>query len=382
MSKTQLVTFMPSDAFFFGGESTFGNGDNRNFYAASNAFPQQTTLVGVLRHALYEAGYANNIGESFRVNSPPNFGFLESISPVFIYQKGTKGQADIFALPVYLPNNEEGKVMPIQLNSRDNIKVNFGEGWQTALGVADYKEKYGMDAQLLFTGGETSLKAYTEVFEEVIKTGIARDRKAHTTKKGMFYQQTLFKLKKGYAFGALVTGTGELFSAIKHRNMPMGGEQKNFVLQTKTFDQAIDQTIDQTFEALFYQAYQTHCIADKKDWVLLTSDAYVSPKIYEYCQLAISDTKPFRNIITPKSSQYYSTLYSPDGDDKGKKVYAENRKADVKERRRYKSEQFTLLKRGTVLFPKGALSDLTNALTDKNFRTIGYNHYFTNPKTI
>jgi len=84
MIKTKLVTFTPSDAFFFGGENTFGNGENRNFYAASNAFPQQTTLVGVMRHALFEAGHRDKIGQSFVVGKTPDFGDLKNISPVFI----------------------------------------------------------------------------------------------------------------------------------------------------------------------------------------------------------------------------------------------------------------------------------------------------------
>jgi len=355
MSKTQLVTFTPTDAFFFGGETTFGSGDSRNFYAASNAFPQQTTLVGVLRHALFEAGHPNNIGNSFTVNGTANFGFLQEISPVFIYHRPTGN----FAIPVSLPYSEKvEKIIPTTVGNLDNMQVNFGKTWQPAPVLTDYKEKHGMHSKLLFSGGDASLKDFDEVFEEMTKTGIARDRKAHTTEKGMFYQQTLFKLKAGYAFGAFVTGTSELFTAIQGRNMPMGGEKKNFVLQTKE--------VQQSLTTLFYDRVEAHCIHTNHSWVLLTSDAYVSPDIYDHCHLAISETKPFRNIITP-DSQYYSAALAKKKDGKV----------------RYKSKQFTLLKRGTILFPTtNSLSNLTNALDDANFKTIGYNHYFTNPKTV
>lgn len=358
MNKTQLVTFTPTDAFFFGGETTFGSGDSRNFYAASNAFPQQTTLVGVLRHALFEAGYPNNIGQSFIANGTANFGYLENISPVFIYHQPTGN----FAIPVSLPYSEEAeKEIPTAVGHLDNIQVNFGKTWQPAPVVTDYKEKHGMHSKLLFSEGDDPLKDFDEVFEEMTKTGIARDRKAHTTISGMFYQQKLFKLKTGYAFGSFVTGTTELFTAIQGRNMPMGGEKKNFVLQTKAVQQSLD--------TLFYTAVSKHCVKDNHPWVLLTSDAYVSPDIYDHCHLAISDTKPFRNIITP-DSQYYS--------------YSAALAKEKHNKLRYKSKQFTLLKRGTVLFPKkGQLTTITKELEKNvNFDTIGYNHYFTNPKTV
>lgn len=370
MIKTKLVTFTPSDAFFFGGENTFGNGENRNFYAASNVFPQQTTLVGVMRHALFEAGHGNKIGQSFVVGQTPDFGDLKSISPVFISQNlpSSKG----YALPVLLPNTADEPV-PINLTIKDEKKfaVNFGETWQAAPEVAEYTEKNGLVARLLFTKGVKPLKVYKQVFQEITKTGIARNRKLHTTKTGMFYQQTLFKMKKGYAFATFVTGTDELFTALNHRNMPMGGEKMNFVL-------GVEET-DTTFEKLFWQQFTEHCMAYEKDWVLLTSDAYVSPSIYQLCHLAISETKSFRNIITPNSQHLnLASLLSPSEDKESKAAYQHNLTLARAQKIRYKSEKMTLLKRGTVLFPKNNIAEVTEKLTDNNFRTIGYNHYFTN----
>ena len=356
MSKTQLITFTPSDAFFFGGASTFGNGKKRNFYAASNTFPQQTTLVGVLRHALYEAGHADDIGKSFKVNEKPDFGFLETISPVFLYKKATAEEPATYGLPVQLPNNEAGESVAIECQPVSNVQVDFGTGWQAAFSVKDYKEKHGISHKIVFTSSENPVKDYEDVFEEVTKTGIGRNRKTHLTTDGMFYQQTLFKLKEGYAFGALVSGKEELFVAVAQRNMPMGGEQKNFVLAT--------QTIDKNFEQIFHATVKKHCLQQSTDWCLLTTDAYVSSNIYEKCKAVISDTQAFRNIITPNSKNYTAALVNAKDGDK-----------------RYKSAQFTLLKRGTVLFPKTDLATLTSALDNPHFEKIGYNHYFTNLKT-
>ena len=44
-----LITLTPVGMFFFGGEETFGDGTNDNYFARSNSFPQQTTLLGMLR---------------------------------------------------------------------------------------------------------------------------------------------------------------------------------------------------------------------------------------------------------------------------------------------------------------------------------------------
>ena len=357
MSKKQLVTFSPMDPFFFGGESTFGKGEQRNFFAASNYFPQQTTLVGVLRHVLHEAEHTANMGNSFVVKendaTTSDFGYLETVSPVFVcYQEGDKM---VYGLPIRLPlAKAEQATKPIAYKCAisESEKVDFGAGWQPAAIIEQFTEKHGFEEYLLFSNGD--LKTYDEVFLPVHKIGIARVPIKHTTEEGMFYNQVLYQFKSGYSFAALVSGTTELFAAIQNRNMPMGGEQVNFVLKTKTEDR--------DFDTLFNTTALAAKMDTAREAIFLAADTYVSSDIYAHCHLAITTTKSFRNIVTPT------------------KEYTASLSRSKSKTERYKSEKFTLISRGSILFPNGETTKITKALDHKAFQQIGYNHYFIHSK--
>lgn len=356
MSKTMLVTFTPADPFFFGGELTFGNGEGRNFYAASRCFPQQTTLVGVLRHVLFEAGLKNNMGQSFVVGSQPDFGFLKSISPVFLKGNGQH------LMPVIFPAKSEAaetcdttKFSAVSVNYQESNteRTNFGGNSQPATSIKDFNEKEGLKEFLMDDSG--SCLPYQKYFHEVSKTGIGRHRQTHITLDGYFYRQMMYKLQKSFSFACFVTGDDQLFEAIKKRNMPMGGEKVNFTLN-------VEET-NQSFSDLFDQSFLRKRISGAFDWVMLTSDAFVESDIYDKCSLAMTDTISFRNIVTPDSSKYTGAL-----------------KSSKDAIHRYKSKKFTMLKRGSILFAKDKLSDVTSHLDNPDFQKIGYNLYFKNQK--
>ena len=50
---TYLIKLTPLDKFFFGQKKTFGD-DNANYFVYSSHFPQQTTLLGLLRYQLLQ----------------------------------------------------------------------------------------------------------------------------------------------------------------------------------------------------------------------------------------------------------------------------------------------------------------------------------------
>lgn len=338
MIKTKLVTLTPTDSFFFGGEQTFGKGEGRNFYAESRYFPQQTSIVGLIRHALFEAGQQAHFGKSFVVGVTNDFGWLKGTSPIFI-QHETKSMG----LPMRLVEDDIPKS-----EATTNTQIDFGNGFQDAVIVEGYIEKTGTKDQIVFEDG--SKEDYDAIFRKVIKTGIARDRKEHTTIEGMFYRQLFYRMKAGYSFAVYVTGDEQLFPILEGRNMPFGGEKVNFVLTVQE-------------EGIFSSDFLRKSMTD--DQIVLTSDAYVSESIYKQCALAMADTLSFRNIVTPTNS------YSARLDKKKNESY------------RYKSGKFTLLKRGAVLFPKGntAYQAIIEALENKQFKDIGYNHFYSNFKT-
>ena len=97
-----LIYFKPLTPYFFGGEQTFGDGENVNYFAKSNVFPQQTTILGTLRKevliqkGLFKENFSDYtddkkirmnelIGnQSYNIKSPFKFGVIKSISPLFI----------------------------------------------------------------------------------------------------------------------------------------------------------------------------------------------------------------------------------------------------------------------------------------------------------
>lgn len=343
MNKTKLITLTPSDSFFFGGEQTFGKGENRNFYAASRHFPQQTSIVGLIRHALFEADKKQHFGNSFVVGKGNNFGWLKSISPVFIHHK------DKIGIPIRLPIDKEGATLAVESKPIPSTQVDLGNGFQDALILEHYKEKYGTDNRILWTDGE--LVKYDTIFRKDIKTGIARDRIKHITTEGMFYRQLLYRMQPGYSFAVYVTADDErLFHILDGRNMPFGGEKVNFVIKVHE---------EGDFNS---QVPTTHLRKQIKgnNWIFLTADAYVDESILKHCHLAMADNISFRNIVTPKD---YSA-----GLDKEKQDTSQ---------RRYKSEKMTLLKRGSILFPKGDKNQtIVDMLQNKQFQEIGYNYSF------
>ncbi|MCK6695510.1 MAG: hypothetical protein L6Q97_25830, partial [Thermoanaerobaculia bacterium] len=114
MTKKLLITFHPADYYFFGGEETFDVDTVpgvRNYLVRSNRLPQQTAIVGLLRHILFLNN--RNIGASsfqadWQADNPQEFGDLIRISPLFL-QFG-KGQNRHFLIPapkVFLAGGSE-----------------------------------------------------------------------------------------------------------------------------------------------------------------------------------------------------------------------------------------------------------------------------------
>ena len=94
MSQFYRIQLTPLDTLFFGGENTFGQDSGANYFAQSNRFPQQTTLLGVLRHQILMQNDAFPLtndnkekatqligAHSFDVNAHNQFGSIKSLSP-------------------------------------------------------------------------------------------------------------------------------------------------------------------------------------------------------------------------------------------------------------------------------------------------------------
>lgn len=167
-NKTYLITLTPTGKFFFGGDMKFkvGKEDNEEFDSyiiKSNRFPQQTSLLGMLRFLiLRNAGpevfndnkiintdlAQNLIGpESFKANKEnPNFGVIDRISPCFIIDKKNN---EFSPIPITANGAEydfelkEGELYSDKYNAKDGISDNFSKYFVNDLRMGLLKEPEG-----------------------------------------------------------------------------------------------------------------------------------------------------------------------------------------------------------------------------------------------
>lgn len=104
-----IVRLRPVGSYFFGGEVTFGDGENQNYLVRSRILPQASALLGLMRYVILEEhnllekddpevrkSWPDLIGErSFSVEDPQgSYGVISSISPVFVEKRSSEANSD------------------------------------------------------------------------------------------------------------------------------------------------------------------------------------------------------------------------------------------------------------------------------------------------
>ena len=273
--NTYFIKLTPLSPFFFGGERTFGDRRNQNYFAKSNFFPQQTTVLGMLRKELLIQGklfkekwndytnYDKNKMEewigtgSFKLDGPNNFGKIKSLSPVFL----TDGHEHFIPRPFdsdfsFLQNT--GKAFLYK-------KINF-----IPL-VEGYNPKDGLSHSLISKNG--TKKEMAELFEDFVKVGNAKERQEDDTDK--FFKQKFYTLKEGFSFALFA----EVDFDLKSGTVYMGADNSSFRMEAEKTEMKFENIIP--FEP-----------AENK--ISLLSDALVDENIYSLCQFAITETIDFR----------------------------------------------------------------------------------------
>lgn len=346
MSSNHCYHFrlVPLGKFFFGNERTFGQGAETNYLVRSNAFPQQTTLLGMLRYELLklenklplsasnQEEIINLIGEgSFNHTKTRAFGNVLRLSPVML----NNGQNDwqIAARNLEYPIGQFGTEKAL-LFSWNAGKLEGYARKQPVGSIFDHKKYY--QTQLITLNGSQQ-KPQSEVLIEDSQIGITKPDRGQTEEKG-FYKQYFYRMKKGWAFSFFA----EFSKAFSWQSTTVfiGADRSAFRLEVKK------STWPVTFE-------KNDTPSTKATRVTLLSDAYLlNPyQLYASCHFAVADTTDFRYLQTEVKNGY-----TP-----GQKPVKTNQK-------------LYLLQRGSVLFP----SDWTKLLEQLNnsaFQNIGYNHY-------
>lgn len=402
---TYLIKLTPLDKFFFGQKKTFGD-DNANYFVYSSHFPQQTTLLGLLRYQLLQiAGeevFKDNkiqdehkagelIGkQSFSpfVKDKLQFGIIQSLSPVFIIDKKEKDEKEYF-LPVgrRFQKEEEDLYELLHLSCKEGCPPIFDE----------YKPKKGLASCWLSSNGTTLLNE-EDFFTKDERIGIRKDYEG-ATNDDAFFRQRYYRFKNfkkvvedeegneckqppvrehDFCFATVL----ETEKAIEHEKLNgrivyLGGERQPFLMEVSKEEKASDLTIGSstfTAETYYKSLFKTFKLniesstltSDEKHYtVVLLSDAMIDPDHLSKVRFASTEVKDFACLLTHVGTQ---------------KFYNKENKRQTQ----YLTESATALSLQKELYARGSVfyfdtKEQANQFCEDlekvpNFHTIGYNH--------
>ena len=352
MSNTLLVTLRPFDYYFFGGEETFNSGAKGmvNFQVKSNLLPQQTGLLGLLRHTLLTAGYP--IGDSFN-GTYSNFGAIKGISPLML--KHSNGELFAPAPNMYSPDGTN-----ISVGISPGIgKVFLDNTWQdSTISAPGFDPKKGLEG-FWANMGTGELTSTFDIFSTCYHTGIDKQKRIKNKEgDGGFFRQQFVNLHKDYSFAFYATFNEEINIVRFPKSLPFGGEKRLFALGfTEVGANAWDNILQQYSNALKAQAKVSTCL-------FFLSDAWI-PEPKEFVSQITFGTiqeQPFRNLITPSNSVSFGSF---------------NKEPATHPNKLYKpSKASYLVKRGSVIWFNETNKNAIEAhLNQPIYKTIGYNHY-------
>ncbi len=376
------ITLEPMGAFFFGGERSFsistkdkhGNPIDpedkwSSYIIESNKFPQQTSLLGMLRFALLKNSsdcfdLAENkikdgakdkvetlIGPTgFKVNqgnSRNKFGVIDSIGTCYIEHNGKLLMPTPldYGLEVNFPDKKNiaiyNSIKSIQTPYIKNLNAKEEEDKQ-------YSGKTQRKSGLLYLD-DGKLVSYNKVFIKDTRVGINRDIQTGETGDNALFKQVFYRLKNGckFCFYATITDNSAIPpSAI----VELGGDSSKFAM---TFSKLAEGEKEPN-------GFGEVIKSSNKPSVVLLADTFIDCEDYIY---AISENVPFTFLVSSVSD---TTQYS--------RMPERGKTSDYL----YRSDRYSLFKRGSVFYfdEEGKAKSFAEAIKDKAcFYQIGYNKY-------
>jgi len=353
------ITLTPVDKFFFGGDMTFQVGNNKDdkfneqyssYIIQSSMFPQQTSLLGMLRflilrnagenvfkdNKIVDSKKASELigGQSFKVNSEHKengFGVIKKISHVRI-----------------LRDNKELEFAPLfgEIDSTSNVDgfLNFGKITVPNLNKEQYDAKKGLTVHL--SDGKNQYKL-SDIFTEDRRIGIARSTKTGKTDDGALFKQISYRFnnqqaKHCFVFYADVEGVD--LAKYDGQMVSVGGDNSQFVIGVSTLAEEKN------------RVFQDNCS------ITLLSPALLSRKdVKETTKFAITKLMPFRFLTDRKDNK----------ENDGRVFHVLNSKLE-------RSGRYELYAPGSVFYFEGEEQKkqfIEKIESKKEFRQIGYNEY-------
>lgn len=352
--KIYKMTLSPTDWFFFGGEITYGGSDTANYYAKSRLFPQESSILGMLRYEiLKKEGLLNNHDESIKTDvinaigetgfdclksdSDISMGKIKQISPVMLQYK------DYTYYPA--PFNYG---LEVAFLNRSDITTYINEEKSALPFIENFniKEYYNNTGKWLSLQQNNPIPVITteQAFMSKTKIGISKQKKDRDkdNKEG-YYKGDYFKLNKDYHFVFYAQLDIELDS---HLLVNLGAERSMFIMSLEE-----QQSTDNDFFIKLWINVPT-----RDNQITFLSEAFVPESISSYCSFAWSDTISFRYITRPwKAGRNYASL----------------------DKKTERSQRFNLLKRGSVLYysTPQQYEKIIHLINNPYLQKLGYNIY-------
>lgn len=355
-------------SFYFGGERSFSIGEDKNelssYIVESNKFPQQTSLLGMLRfwilrndptafnasdNKIYDSEKAKELigKKSFCTNPEPvedgkyRFGKIKEIDFCFLQKKEDDNWIGILPSPLdYKLKVEFGTQKAFYNGIKKTLpKIVYEENEQKKEG--EYTDKNGLIKEYL--GSKKTIKE-DEIFIKDQRLGIDRDIKTGKTEESALYKQIFYRLREDYRFAFVADFEDNYKLPESGQIVELGGDSSKFILEYEDYNISKQPSYGDIFSL------------HGKPKLVLLSDAKLDNSIVEkHTLFSITEHIPFQFL-----------LFNTDA----RQNYSRTSKND-------KQGRHSLFKRGSVFYFENdnELNAFESTIENDVFQQIGYNKY-------
>lgn len=308
-----LVTLSPLEPFLFGGDNTFGKlGDeiNGTYLVKSRQFPQQSAILGMLKKEIMTQ---NNLltrqlkGEWVEPKNKQKAENLVGFEKFDIFSKSIQNFGKIKNIsPMFFIKNDEIFIKKVDIDSFD-FEDGVLKGYKTKIDIYDNFINIATNEKL------TSDKIFKPIEKTANKKG---------GEENSLFKKTSYLLNDNFKFAFYLDCDCDLKNSI----ITLGADRSSFKMEVKEDNSTLN--------------YE-----DKKAYLTLLSDAYITLSLKDNCDFTISSEISYQNL--------------------------QNQKHAFKHNEFKKSDKVYLYEKGSVIInPSQALID---DLNNKNLQQIGYN---------
>lgn len=351
------INLQPIGSFFFGSEKKFNpaDGGKANYLVVSRLFPQQTTLLGMIRYSLLfgllrtnEFGDMEAVkireheeeligGKSFHGEGGP-YGVVERLSMLYLEKEGR----------LYMEaglNRQRYDGKRVELTPREVGGGCYMED-SRLFKLEGYNPKKEWGHYLTTEQGD-KLTGYDDIFQPCCQPGNQKERSGKPLKNG-YYKQTRYKLKAGFSFCFYIE-TSKPLKPTEYRVF-MGGDQSVFKVTVSP--------------ETGFPVRPADDVVEGAGVVRLLSDAYLKleEENLKNVLFSLAEVSDFRYMKTQGGQKEYNYANLDQKSGSGEKCPA-------------MSEKYRLAAKGSVFYCKNVRDFVAKINEAVAYQQIGYNQY-------